>query len=164
MRPMTSKPKAGELIAVRTLREQQWAYARRLEHLSYRAMRSAANLPTNEGGLGYDISEQGLKGLVAGYVAEQHEVLAADRDELLARQQADLDELARHARTALGKATKYGVLDKDAALLLRGVLEDERKLHGLAAPTEARIDVTVSDATDKAIAELAVDLERMAKR
>lgn len=161
---MTPRAKASELIAVRVLRERQWAYERRLEHLSYRSMRRAANLPPEQGGLGYDLSEQALKHLVRDYLAEQHEVLAADRDELLARQQADLDELARVARASLGKAASLGALDVHAAKLLLDTLASERRLHGLDAPTEQRIDVTVTDATDKAIAELAADLERMAKK
>lgn len=161
---MTPKPKHAELIAVRVLREQQWAYARRLEHLSYRAMRQAANLPVEQGGLGYDLSEHALKGLVAGYLADQRDVLAADREELLARQQADLDELARAARASLRRAAEVKALDVHAAKLLLDTLASERRLHGLDAPTEQRIDVTVTDATDKAIAELAADLERMAKK
>jgi len=141
-------PKAPELIALKVQQEQQWAYLRRLEHLSYPQMRQVAALPLEQGGLGHDISEHGLKTLVAGYADSMREVLAVNRDELIDRQQRELDELSRAARKALAKADAAGVLDKDAVKVLLDVQKREEILHGLAAPTETRIEVTNRDAID----------------
>jgi signal transduction histidine kinase len=138
-------PKPAEMIALKVQHEQQWAYSLRLEHMSYPQMRQVANLPADRGGLGHDISEHGLKTLVAGYAETMREVLAVDRTELIERQQHELDELARAARRALAKADAVGVLDKDAAKVLLDVQKREETLYGLAAPTEANVTVTSRD-------------------
>ena len=138
-------PNASELIALKVQQEQQWAYSLRLEHMSYPQMRQVANLPTEQGGLGHDISEHGLKTLVAGYAETMREVLAVNRNDLIVRQQHELDQLARAARKALAKADAVGVLDKDAVKVLLDVQRREESLYGLAAPTETNVTVTTRD-------------------
>jgi hypothetical protein len=142
---MTKAPKAAELIALKVQHEQQWAYSLRLEHMSYPQMRQVAKLPVEQGGLAHDISEHGLKTLVAGYADTMRDVLAVNRDDLIVRQQHELDQLARAARKALAKADAIGVLDKDAVKVLLDVQKREEILYGLAAPTEARVELTSRD-------------------
>lgn len=148
---MSPKPRHSELVAVQVLREQQWAYARRLEHLSYRDIRRLAVAPPDEGGLGYDISEQGLKGLVKGYLESMREVLAPERDELIAREAAMLDLATRHAVASLRRAEDAREFDPTGLDALLKVSDRRRKLYGLDAPTEARVEV---HAYDGATAEL----------
>jgi hypothetical protein len=142
---MTKAPKAAELIAIKVQLEQQWAYSLRLEHMSYPQMRQVAKLPAEQGGLGHDISEHSLKTLVAGYADTMRDVLTVNRDDLIVRQQHELDQLARAARKALAKADAVGILDKDAVKVLLDVQKREEILYGLAAPTESRIEVTTRD-------------------
>lgn len=142
---MTPKPKRSELIALRVMQEQQWAYACSLEHLSYRDMRQLANCPPEYGGLGYDLSEHALKGLVRGYLDRMRTVLEADRDELIAREANDLDTLTRLGMAGLRRAAALEELDVHAAKLVLDTSKARRSLYGLDAPTETKIEVTTRD-------------------
>lgn len=187
---MTKRPKYAELDEVRLQREQAWAYGRHLEHLSYRAMRAACIEPPERGGLGYDLSEHALAGLVRGYLKRMRETLSEERDAHLARELADLDvqhralvsllegNIDRHETTkvaaALGYRSAVELLNAEPALAvplpasdvvrilaaLRAVGESRRKLLGLDAPVEAKVDVTHRDAVAE---ELAAILDEAAK-
>lgn len=183
------RPKASELIAVRVEREEAWAYARHLEHLSYRAMRAAA-LADPPHGLGYDLSEQMLKTRVTGYLERMRETLTDDRDAYIAREIADLDEQQRalmallvrgvdlKATTILAGTLGYRSagelvarepelavpLDVPTTTLLlrelRAVGAERRKLLGLDAPIAARLDVTHHDAVAQELAAMLDEVER----
>lgn len=188
---MAKRPKFSDVDDVRLQREQAWAYERHLEHLSYRAMRARCILPPSEGGLGYDLSEHALSGLVRGYIDRMRETLTEQRDAYVARELADLDEqqraltavLARNIDTAettkiaaaLGYGSALELLNEQPALAvplpagdlvrilaaLRAVGESRRKLLGLDAPVEAKVDVThrdgVTEELSRMLAEAGID-------
>lgn len=184
---MSRKTSGADVVDVRTLVEQEWAYARRAEHLSYRQMRIAANLPVDEGGLGYDLSEHALKGLVGGYVERMRETLEHDAAEEMARNIAELDAAHRRLSAQTGPvdleraallAAHFGYGSDVAAFVrdnptvdvwrstaervraeaeLRAVAESRRRLLGTDAPTSVKVDVVQHDAI---VEELNAMLER----
>lgn len=172
---MPPKVPRGDLIAVRTLREQRWAYERTLEHLSYREMRALANRKPKHGGLGYDLSEQALKGLVRGYRERMADVEEHTLAEHRERELADLDALHRQLAAlatpidlerAAVVAKHFGydsieafVVDNPTADVWRddgariralrerrAVGESRRRLLGLDAPVSAKVEITMRDA------------------
>ena len=152
------RPRSDELLALRTLNEQRWAYDRRMEHLSYRSMRQLVGQAPPVG-LGYDLSEHALKGLVNGYRDRMSEVHAIDLDEHRERELEDLDLAQRRAEgivqlaaAALKRAAELEALDVHAAKALLdanrqliGAGESRRKLLGLDAPTQAKVEVVHHD-------------------
>jgi len=177
----TRKPRYAELTATRLLGEQRWAYERHLEHMNYRDMRRLVIEPVDRGGLGYDLSEHALRGLVVGYVESARETLTEERGVYIARELADLDLQHRALAAVLSRSIDAAESTKVAAALgydslaqllkeapdaavpldarqitallreLRAVGESRRKLLGLDAPLEARVEVTSRDGV---IAEL----------
>lgn len=172
---MPPKVDRSELIAVRVLHEQRWAYERALEHLSYREMRTLANRSPARGGLGYDLSEHALKALVKGYRDRMAEVEARTLEEHRERELADLDDEQRALAGLTGAidleraaiiAKHFGydsveafVIDNPTADVWRddGVRlrahrerraagESRRRLLGLDAPVSAKVEITHRDA------------------
>lgn len=172
---MTPKVDRGELIAIRVLHEQRWAYERALEHLSYRGMRSLANHSVQAGGLGYDLSEHALKALVRGYRDRMAEVEERTLEEHRERELADLDDEHRMLAELLGPidtgraaviarhlgydSVEAFVIDnpdadvwRDDGTRLRAlrerraVGESRRRLLGLDAPQSVKVEVTSRDA------------------
>jgi|AntRauMFilla1563_2_1112583.scaffolds.fasta_scaffold03082_5 hypothetical protein len=171
----TRKPRYAELTATRLLGEQRWAYERHLEHMNYRDMRRLVIEPVDRGGLGYDLSEHALRGLVVGYVESARETLTEERGVYIARELADLDLQHRALAAVLARSIDAAESTKVAAALgydslaqllkeapdaavpldarqitallreLRAVGESRRKLLGLDAPLEARVEVTSRD-------------------
>jgi len=160
---MTPKANGTDIIAVRVMREQRWAYERRLEHLSYPKIRNLANRSERDGGLGYDLSEHALKGLVSGYIERMREVDEVDLAEHRARELADLDLEQRRldlvaslAAESMVNARAIQALDVHAGKLVigatrerRAVGESRRKLLGLDAAQRIEADVTVHNAIDE---------------
>lgn len=139
---MPPKVKTSELIALRVMREQQWAYDRRLEHLSYREMRSLANRPPEHGGLGYDLSEQALKALVDGYVERMRETLEESREQQIARELADLDKQHRALVMMLGgnDAAATAKLQSTLAATLELTLADVQATYpDLVVPRDDKV-------------------------
>lgn len=183
------RPKASELIAVRVEREEAWAYARHLEHLSYRAMRAAA-LADPPHGLGYDLSEHMLKTRVQGYLERMRETLIDDREAYIARELADIDMRQRAilapaeggvdwpATTKLAASLGYGsalelvqaspglavpLSIADRAIIIREHRAEAKRraeLIGLDAPIAARLDVTHRDAVADELAAMLDEVER----
>ena len=106
---MSKRAKPAEVVAVRVAHERAWAYDRWLERLSWPQMRYAAGLPPEQGGLGYDLSHQALKGLVEQARADAGN-LSMGREERIERQLIEVDARARAARRDLDAA--YGRLRK----------------------------------------------------
>lgn len=123
----------SELIAVRVLREQEWAYDNWRQRLTYVDMARRSALPEGEGGLGYALSEYVVKQRLDGYRDRMKPLLEANAITARERQIAELDQLSRLAQAALAKAAGAGVLDKDAAKLLLDIHTREAKLLGLDA-------------------------------
>lgn len=164
------------LLLSRTLTEQQWAYERVLEHLSFREMRQRVSAPVERGGLGYDLSESALRGLVRGYRERMADVERHDLELHRERELNDLDALHRHlaaivadpvdwnatrlAALELGYTDVREAIEREPNLLrlhnpatvmnavreLRGVSESRRKLLGLDAPAKTDVQVTMRDA------------------
>lgn len=146
-----------DLIAVRVLREQEWAYARRLEHLSYQQMRVLVNEPAERGGLGYDLSLQALKGLVKGYRDRMREVAAVDLDEQRERELHDLDVMQRALGRQLAVDERDGKrLDPALVREYRALGAERRALLGLDAPTVARVELTDHAAVTAELNEMLV--------
>lgn len=135
----------ADLVSVRVMREQDWAYAQWLEHVSWQGMRVKASAPPEHGGLGYDLSLAALRGLVAGY-REREGLVELTRAEVRERRGHDLDLLHRAARASMRKAAEAGALDVHAAKLLLDVGRDEAKHYGTDEPVKIEADVTTHDA------------------
>lgn len=184
---MSKRPRYAELTSVKLERERAWAYERHLEHLPYREMRRLAIEPPERGGLGYDLSEHALAGLVRGYIDTMRETLSESREAHVARELADLDAQQRALTAVLARnvdmaatATVAAALGYDSALALlkaqpdaavplpasdlvrllsalRAVGESRRKLLGLDAPIEAKVDVTHRDGVAEELAKILED-------
>ena len=160
-------------------------------------MRRLVSRPPSEGGLGYDLSEHALAGLVRGYIETMRETLTEQRDAYVARELADLDRQQRALEAVLGRNIDAAETAKVAAALgyssalelvraqpdlvvplsagdvvrvlaaLRAVGESRRKLLGLDAPVEAKVDVTHRDAVaeelSRMLAEAGIDPPQKAK-
>ncbi|WP_286747062.1 hypothetical protein, partial [Microbacterium sp. 71-23] len=140
------KKRDREVTAAKVMREEEWAYDRRNERLSFRAMRELSALPVAQGGLGYALSEITLKSRSDAYFARLRDHLAAGVVERRQRQQDELDALGRMARAALGKAAESGTIDREAFRLLLDVQKREAALYGLDAPTQAQVEIVSKDA------------------
>lgn len=165
----------GELIEVRVLREEEWALEAYRARLSFPEMRRRVLMHPEDGGLGYAISESGLRGLVASARARVGDV-ALTRDERAERMQLEIDERIRRARFDLGRAHAMAqeprpvreefadysdylgavqlwakTVEAAAKILdsadrrLAAAQKDERDLQGLNAPTRIEAEVTQRD-------------------
>lgn len=158
---MTPKAEPStDLLEARTIAEQDWAHARWLERCSWSRMRMLANRSVKKGGLGYDLSESALKGLVRG-AREARGDLSMTKEERAERALAELDDLGALARASLGTGAKLGVVDHDSAKLLLAVQKREADIVGYDAA--ARVDVTVTT-QDAVQAELDAMLERAGRK
>jgi hypothetical protein len=164
-----------DLIAVKVNHERQWAYALWLERMTPMQIRRAANASPDDGGLGYDLSVQAIRGLVEQARADNGDIVLG-REERRERQLIEVDGLARAARADLNRlmaarerldleiqATPSGTdfAEPLAALIgarsgiarevesaqrrLESAQVREAKLVGLDAPTEAQLTVTTRD-------------------
>jgi hypothetical protein len=177
----------SDLLEARVQRERSWALQAWTSRLSWGAMRRLANLPESEGGLGYDLSESALKGLVLK-AREDAGDMTMNRADRIERQSYEVDERARLARNDLAEASallriprprrdEFDYIDQwlealaawaktregaakmveSADRRLDAAQEREAKLHGLNAATEARLDIVHHDA-------VALELDAMLER
>lgn len=156
---MGKKPKHADLLAVKVLQEQRWAFEGRLAHLSYHEMRLLSSKAPPVG-LGYDVSEHRLKGLVASYRERMADIETEDLAEHRARELHDLDlaqrrvdAIAENAARRVAEAAEMHTLDVhgsklvlDATAQRRAIGESRRKLLGLDQPVKAELEVTTRDA------------------
>jgi hypothetical protein len=158
MTPKASKRKhSDELIAVKVMREQDWAYERWLEYVSYQAMRVQAAHPPAEGGLGYDLSLAALEGLVKGY-REREGLSELTRDEARERRAHDLALVMRSARASMRNAAKVGALDVHATKLMLEAGRDLAKHYGTDQPITVEANVTHRDAVTEELNAMLVRL------
>ncbi|UYL87125.1 terminase small subunit [Microbacterium phage OscarSo] len=158
---MSTSPKA-ELIEARVVAEQAWMHARWMERMTFRQIAAAAALPVERGGLGITVSPAGVKAMVHAHREAQGD-LTMSREDRRERMSDELDEVARGIRHELAKFAEEhdGAVNLKLVEALLAVGKREADLHGLAAPTEIRAEVTHVDAID---AELDAMLERMPGR
>lgn len=148
-------PKSDDLIASRIEREQRWAYNLWLGRLSFSAIRRLANEPVSEGGLGYDLSEQAIKGLVKG-AREALGDLTTTKADRVERQGAEVDERARAARHDFASAyAKANAIDEAIAALRA----DEHAKHDDPLAYANAMSRLISKRD-----QVAADLERADKR
>lgn len=173
-----------DAVTNKVLVEERWAYERRIERMTFRAMSDYSERPVEEGGLGYRLSAATLVRrcndyliVSLGHETETREAHRARELEALDKQERALytflDPVDRVATakiaTALGMELATLMERKPhliayredkvriaaiAQLRLTGV--ERRKLLGLDEPVKA--EVTVNTATDKALADLAAQL------
>jgi len=187
----TKPPKGGgtmppQLVDIAIAQEERWAYERRVDRLTYRAMADLSRRPSIDGGLDRELSTATLVRRANAYRKSLMLEESETRDEHRAR---ELESLDRQERALYGfldpvdqaasnlVAIQLGMtLDeltrvrpamlvmrddkvRIAALSqLRGVSESRRRLLGLDAPTESSLTVTTVDSTDAALADLAAQL------
>lgn len=152
---MSTSP-STELIEARVVAEQAWMHARWMERMSFRQIAAAAALPVDAGGLGITVSPGGVKAMVHAHREAQGD-LTMSREDRRERMSDELDELARGIRRNLADfAEQYdGAVNLKLVEALLAVGKREADLHGLAAPTEIRAEVTHRDAIiDELNAEL----------
>lgn len=163
---------SNEVVDPRIEREARWCYERRLERMTMRDIAELAARHPDEGGLGHSISAQTVHRRVKHYHAQMLELESESRDEARGREIELLDKTSRAAadlvdpvdRAATAKLRAVAqargtdpndpglvVLREDAVRLralklLVEVSDSRRKLLGLDAPTEHKLDITVTDA------------------
>jgi len=191
MSKKSKPPKGGgtmpqDLIADAIAKEERWAYERRVDAMTTRAMADLARQPIENGGLGREMSTTTLARRASAYrkslileeseTRDQHRGLELER---LDRQERALysfldpvDQAASNlVAIQLGMTLEQFTRARPALLVmradkiriaalaqLRGVSESRRKLLGLDAPTESSLTVTTIDSTDAALADLAEQL------
>lgn len=143
-------PEPSGLTPARVATEQAWAHARWLERLSFAQMRVVAQLPPDEGGLGYTLSESALRGLVTG-AREARGDISMSREERIERHATEVDARARAARRDLEAAERrarkldeviegFTVYDKDDARELSGLIAKREAIAADLAHADRRLD------------------------
>lgn len=161
-----------EVVDPRIEREARWCYERRIDRLSVRAIADLSGKHPDEGGLGNPLSHATVARRIRHYHATMIELEGETRDEarsrelelldLAGRTVADLADPIDRAATARARAIAqhHGgdpnnpalIVLRDDAVRLRAISEvraqseSRRKLLGLDAPAETKIDVTITDA------------------
>lgn len=176
----------ADIVDANILIEERWAYERRVDRLTYRAMADLVRQPQELGGLGRVLSTATLVRRANAYLKAMVEEEQETRDSHRARELEALDKQERALYTfldpidraatqrvagALGMTVdqiterKPGLIvmrdDKvriSALSQLRAVSESRRRLLGLDSPTEASVTITTVDATEQAISELVAQL------
>jgi hypothetical protein len=129
-------PDKREIIEARIIRDQAWAYERRIvDALPWQSIRALALRPAELGGIGANVSTGTLRGMVAAHRAAQGDVVGT-REERIERRQLEIDALALGARAALERAHAVGALDVHAAKVLLEARAAEAKMHGDDTPAE----------------------------
>lgn len=181
-----------ELADVAIMQEERWAYERRIDRLTYRAMADLARQGPEDGGLGRELSTATLVRRANAYRKSLMLEESETRDEHRARELESLDRQERalyafldpidraeshKVAAALGMTVDELIARKPMHVImradklriaaisqLRGVSESRRRLLGLDAPTESSVTVTTVDATDAALADLAAQLGKTPER
>jgi hypothetical protein len=171
-----------ELIAVRAMREQEWAYTTRV--IGHRSVADTSRLSVEASplGLGYYLSPHMVKGLLTVYAERMRETLEESPAERIAQELDDLDRqyraaarladpVDREATAAAEAAYNDGYVERLVtvyrdektilgALTAMGRIGERRAaLLGLNAEVKSRVTVEHVDATDRAIQELAAELD-----
>ncbi|WP_298944183.1 hypothetical protein [uncultured Microbacterium sp.] len=137
-----------EVVAAKVAIEEEWAYDRRVERLSWRQMRDRSALPVEQGGLGYLLGIATLQARADAYFAQIRGTLRVGVDERRARQEGEIDELIRLAIGDIKVARAAGDVkaSADAELRLLRYQEREAKIFGTDSPQRIEAEVTNRDA------------------
>lgn len=136
-----------EIVSAKVAREEQWAYDRRAERLSWLQIRDRSALSIEQGGLGYPLSMATLKTRADAYFEQIRGMLRVGVDERRARQEAEVDELIRLAVGDIKTARAAGDVKASAEAEARLVRYQEReaKIFGTDAPQRLEAEVTTRD-------------------
>lgn len=178
-----------EIITMRELQEQRWAYERRhLDRLRYDAMSKRATLPIEQGGLGYPITDKLLAKRVRDYLAFTAEAEHETRDEhrtrelagMDARQQAHMEMVGRvDVEASIVAALRYNgqpmtideifreapecIVVRDEKIILAAFAAIERiaseRRKLLGLDAPIEAHVVVTTAADQQLADLAAQLD-----
>lgn len=175
------------LAEVGVAEQERWAYERRTERMDWASIAALAAQPTSQGGMGVRYSEATWKRRVRDYLEYAIETDAETREQHRAMELAGMDQRQRRAAAMLDRidaeatlvtaARLYGspmsldeilreapecvVLREEKVILaaiqtMDRIAAERRKLLGTDAPVETK--VTISTATDEALASLAEQL------
>lgn len=136
-----------EVVAAKVAIEEEWAYDRRAERLSWRQMRDRSALPVESGGLGYPLGIATLQARADAYFNQIRGTLRVGVDERRARQEGEIDELIRLAIGDIKTARAAGDVkaSADAELRLLRYQEREAKIFGTDSPQRIEAEVTNRD-------------------
>jgi len=148
---MSPKTEGARIISAGDERERAWALEAWTARLSWGAMRRLANLPPAEGGLGYDLSESALKGLVVKAREDRGDVTMG-REERRERQSVEVDMRARAARHDIERAyqraavldeaiANFEVWDTDSANALRNLVVERAGIAADLERADRRLDI-----------------------
>lgn len=142
-----TKPISREVVAAKVAIEEEWAYDRRAERLSWRQMRDLSALPVERGGLGYSLGIATLQARADAYFAQIRGTLRVGVDERRARQEGEIDELIRLAIGDIRVARAAGDVKASAEAERRLLLYQEReaKIFGTDSPQRIEAEVTNRD-------------------
>lgn len=142
-----TKPINREVVAAKVAIEEEWAYDRRVERLSWRQMRDRSALPIERGGLGYPLGIATLQARAEAYFGQIRGTLRVGVDERRIRQEGEIDELIRLAIGDIRAARAVG--DVKASAEAEGRLlryqEREAKIFGTDSPQRIEAEVTTRD-------------------
>lgn len=136
-----------EVVAAKVASEEEWAYDRRTERLSWRQMRDIAPLPVERGGLGYPLGISTLKVRADAYFDQIRNTMRVGVEERRSRQEGEIDELIRLAIGDIKAARLAGDVkaSADAEARLLRYQEREAKIFGTDAPQRIETEVTTRD-------------------
>lgn len=135
------------VVAAKVATEEEWAYDRRSERLSWRQMRDLAPLPVERGGLGYPLGIMTLKTRADAYFEQIRSTLRVGVEERRSRQEAEIDELIRLAVGDIKTARQAGDVKASAEAEARLVRYQEReaKIFGTDAAQRIEAEITTKD-------------------
>lgn len=135
------------VVAAKVAVEEEWAYDRRTERLSWRQMRDLASLPIERGGLGYPLGIGTLKVRADAYFDQMRNTMRFGVEERRSRQEGEIDELIRLAIGDIKAARLAGDVraSAEAETRLLRYQEREAKIFGTDAPQRVEAEVTTRD-------------------
>lgn len=144
---MTADKRTRDVVLAKTVNEERWAYARRMQRLSFEQMEELSAAPVERGGLGYVVPVRILKRRADAYFEQMRATVSDERATRAERQSYEIDERARAARADFVAAREVGDAKavEAADRRLAAAMKDERELFGLNAPTRVETTVTTRD-------------------
>jgi hypothetical protein len=122
---MTEHVRYPELVAVQVEEEQQWCYARRMEHIGPRRIAELSPLPLERGGIGRRLSAATVRKRIDDYVAEHHAEHVDQRDMLIAQELEDLDAQYRETQRMTEMIDRVATALNSYALTGHAMMPDE---------------------------------------
>lgn len=122
---MTEHVRYPELVAVQVEEEQQWCYARRMEHIGPRRIAELSMLPLEQGGIGRRLSAATVRKRIDDYVAAHHAEHVDQRDMLIAQELEDLDTQYRETLRMTETIDRVATALNSYALTGHAMMPDE---------------------------------------